>query len=252
MKTLHLILGDGNCGALKVALACAGEKPYYILHYPLPLSCFSLPRSTSKTELQRINREFRKTAPYHRYGPALWDFFHSDLSQFDRVVVWWSNSFYASTRILLPLVCRLYPQCNLYQIQFDDEELHYGEMNYPKDMKPITSEERECYAKQYDELLRPDTHLRIYADEKRLDIISLPEDYYDKKILALRKKETKYVKVRQTMQVKYQLDLHFIRKRVMWLLQEGKIQFNDANWFPTPWAKEYLERDRGLLTIKAI
>ena len=55
-KTLHLIEDGGCCGSLKCALGYA----QHILYYPLPLAFGILPRGTSKNELHRVCREFRK------------------------------------------------------------------------------------------------------------------------------------------------------------------------------------------------
>lgn len=163
MKTLHLIQGNGNCGPLRIALYDRGERPYYILYYPLPLSFGALPRSTSRTELQRVNHVYRQIKSFS-WGTELKQFFSPDLSQFDRVIIWWSNKYRPDTYLILYLVCRLYPHCDLYRMQYDDDELYDFDIKYPDSIEPITNEERAKYAAQYDELLKHDSHLRLYAD----------------------------------------------------------------------------------------
>ena len=153
MKTLHLIQGASHCGALKVALYGVAEKPYQILYYPLPLSKGLLPRSTSQYELHRINREYRKQEPIFRYGPKLKQFFNIDLGQFDKVVVWWSSED-SSAISFLHLVCRFYPQCNLFQIEYDEFDLDDGKVNYPEGVKPITLSERTVYLELYNKLVK--------------------------------------------------------------------------------------------------
>lgn len=153
MKTLHLIHGASHCGALKVALHGIAEEPYQILYYPLPLSKGLLPRSTSQYELRRINREYRKQEPIFRYGPELKRFFHPDLSQFDKVVIWWSSELDPSTYLIMHMVCSLYPQCNLYQIEYKESELDKFIVNYPKGVTPISPTVRAVYAEPYNKLI---------------------------------------------------------------------------------------------------
>ena len=247
MKTLHLIQGQSHCGTLKLTL----ERPYNILWYPLPLSYAALPRSTSKTELQRVNREFRKIEPIFHYTKELEEFFHTDISQFDRVVIWWSNTFNPCAHLILHLVCRFYPQCELYQMRYEGEDFDET-ADYPNAIRPITPEERAKYAAEYDELLKNDTHLRVYADEQHQEIKSLPEDYYDKKILALCKKETSYLKICGKLLVKYHLDLWFMEGRIYQLHQMGKLQISDVEWFRDQFSMKNRYKNRALLTIKAL
>lgn len=155
MRTLHLIQGASHCGALKIALYCAGERPYHVLYYPLPLCAQLLPHSTSQTELRRINHEHRKKYPEFRYGTELKQFFHPDLEQFNRVVVWVNTSnLNSDEQYFLQLVCRFFPACNLYQVQYTYIDLDNSEINYPDNLKKVTEEERAYYAAQYDEILK--------------------------------------------------------------------------------------------------
>lgn len=254
MKTLHLIQSGDHCGMLKIALHSIGEQPYFVAYYPLPLSNGALPRSTSKTELQRVIREYRKIKKIPGCIEELEEFFTPDLSLFDRVVVWWSNKYQPDTCLILPLVCRLYPQCELYQVQYDDDEFYNYDTNHPDRLIPISGEERASYAAQYEELVRNETHLRIYADDQHLQIVNVAEDYFDKKILAKCKKATPIENVIHPFISKYRLCgcRWFIESRILYLHKEGKLTISDMEWFLHQYSDKNCKRDRKLLTIQTI
>lgn len=250
MKTLHLIQGSSECGALKVAI---GERPYHILYYPLPLSYSALPRSLSMPELQRVCTEYQKYEPGLDFSKDLLKFFSLDLDLFDRVVVWWSNKYIPDHHLLLFLVCGLFPQCELYQAQYDEVELDQdSHIDYPNSIQHISPEERAKYAKLYNNLLQNDTHLRIYADETHQQIVSVPENYYDEELLSLCKTAIPFFDVVAPLMRKYYLDLGFLQGRTLWLHENGKLLVSDIKWFKDLWSDKNVNRDRNLLTIKAL
>lgn len=252
MRTLHLIHGPSNCGSLKIALCGAAEEPYDVWYYPLPLSCFSLPRSTSENELERVNREYRKNRPYYRFGKEIKEFLNPDLSKYDRVVVWWSNRFNPSTHLILHLVCRFYPECNLFQRQYDVYELDdLNGISYPGGMKPITPEERANYAAQYDELVKNDTHLRMYADKGHTQIASFPEDYYDQEILSLCKAKISLNRLIGEMMGRFVLEQNFIEERIILLHQSGKLEVSKIELLINPFLAKEINAERMALTVKA-
>ena len=249
MKTLHLIQGGSECGALKVAI---GKRPYYILHYPLPLSYSALPRSLDTSELQRVCTEYQKYEPGLDFSRDLREFFSPDLTQYDRVVVWWSNKYTPNHHLLLFLVCGLYPQCELYQGQYDEVELDRSQIDYPNGIQRISPEERAEYADQYNHLLQNDTHLRIYADETHQQIVTVPDNYYDEELLSLCKTATPFCDVFAPLTRKYYLDFGFMQGRTLWLHENGKLLVSDIKWFKNFWSNKNIDRDRNLLTIKAL
>lgn len=249
MKTLHIIQGSSECGALKLAI---GERPCHVLYYPLPLSYCALPHSLSTAELEQVCAEFQKYEPDLDYSQDLLKFFSPDWSQYDRVVVWWSNKYTPNHHILLHLVCRLYPQCELYQGQYDEEELDQGNVDYPNGIQLVSPEERTRYAAQYNDLLNNDTHLRIYTDETHRQIVNVSDNYYDNELLSHCKTATPFTNVFAPLMRKYFLDFGFIKKRILWLYESGKLLVSDIDWFKDLWSKEYVNRDRELLTIKAL
>lgn len=254
MKTLHLIQGNGNCGPLKIALFDIGEKPNHILYYPLPLSFGALPHNTSLIELQRVIRAFQQIKMTYSREPELKKFFSPDLSQFDRVVIWWSNKYRPDTHLILYLVCRLYPHCDLYHMQYDDDELYDFDIKYPDGIVPITNEERAKYAVQYDELLKHDSHLRLYADRCHQQIVNVSEDYFDQKILSICKTDTPIEDVIHPFICEYRLDgcRWYIESRILWLYDNGKLAISDLEWFKNQYSEKNSTRDRQELTIKAL
>ena len=250
MKTLHLIQGNSECGALKLAI---GERPYHILYYPLPLSYSALPRSISTTELQRVCTESQKYESGLDFSQDLLKFFSPNLALYDRVVVWWSNKYTPNHHILLHLVCCLYPQCELYQGQYDEEKLGQDlQINYPNGIQRISPEERAKYAAQYNYLLNNDTHLRIYSDETHEEIVSVIDSYYDEELLSLCKTATPYTSVFTPLMRKYYFDFGFIQGRILWLHENGKLLVSDIKWLKDLWSDKNVNRDRNLLTIKAL
>lgn len=159
-----------------------------------------------------------------------------DFSVYDKIVVWWRNDIY--DQLFFLLTCKIIPT-QICEVKID-EEIYHQYMQCRRDktdtdniiekIHPMPSETKIENAKQWDELSKSDSNLRLLKNNQ---ISSADIDCFDdailRKIIRLGKLYYNDIafKLARTSLMRYYFDYQseeFVENRMMYLTQEGKLQ----------------------------
>lgn len=234
-KTLHVVKGMSERGSLRYGLSLMGIEAD-IAYLPIDLSTCYLPKDFSDKELCFALASWNNMD----YFDELKSFVKTDLSKYDKVILWhgWS----ARDLMLLYLMSVLVGE-KLYQVDIRDcsdfikkQRCEYPDMGYvsPGDIseynmislvKPLTEDELKYCREQWNRWVNSGSCYR-FSDTKTGIIKEYPENFFDKSIIKYAKTCSDYRRITSKVMWDYYylfVPDRLIARRINHLVLEHKL-----------------------------